>query len=384
MRLYKTIQVFFLFLLVGCSSDDPTRNNTFVPLTSIEVSGTYETMADQTINPYVAIGNFSGSFTRDITTEVIWGIEDGNIASVSNDNVWDGLVTALMPGETSVTATYDDISGSAPVRVTDADLTAIDISPQDVDLPIGFIQGYDAIGSFSDGTAQDITFLASWDSSDPEVATIDSTGLATTIASGNTTITGTWQDIAASSSLSVTEAVLTAITITPSRPSIALGTAIQFTAEGTYSDKSTSDVTDIVDWQSFPSNISYMYEGGLAEGVATGQAEISASLEVDNNTISDSVVLLVTNASLVSIMVTPENSRIQVDKSLQYTATGTFSDNTQQDITNTVTWISSNPAVGTISNSSISRGRFTSTGTGTTFIEAFYGGISDETPLTVE
>ena len=89
---------------------------------------------------------------------------------------------------------------------------------------------------------------------------------------------------------------------------------------------------------------------------------------------------------------TPENSTIQAGEKLQYTATGTFSDNTQQDITRDVTWLSSNPSAGSIINYGVSGGLFTSicesTGSCTTIIEAFIntgvGNVSDTTVLTVE
>ena len=44
---------------------------------------------------------------------------------------------------------------------------------------------------------------------------------------------------------------------------------------------------------------------------------------------------------------------------------------------------STDETVGIISNSSISRGLFISTGAGTTFIEAFFSGVGDETTLQV-
>ena len=106
MQLRITILSCLLLVAVGCSTEDPTRHNTFIPLTSIELSGAYEFMADQTVNQYTAIGDFSGAFTRDITTEVAWTIENNTIASVSNDAGSEGLVTALSPGETSITAMY--------------------------------------------------------------------------------------------------------------------------------------------------------------------------------------------------------------------------------------------------------------------------------------
>ncbi|MGB6288503.1 MAG: Ig-like domain-containing protein, partial [Desulfobulbales bacterium] len=242
---------------------------------------------------------------------------------------------------------------------------------------------YEAAGTFSDGSSQDVTILTTWESSDMNVATIDNAGLATTLASGSTTITGAWQGIESNASLLVTDATLTAVTITPETATIAQGTTVQFEAEGTFSDDTPRDITDIVDWQSTDDGIGIVYTDGLAEGIAPGQADISASYDVGGNTISATAALTVTNAVIESIIVTPENSTIQVGENQQYSATGTFSDGSEQDITELATWLTTNNSVGTISNSSDSRGLFSSIASGATDIKASFGGISGETLLTV-
>jgi len=372
-----------LLVLSGCWTDEPTRSNTFIPLTSIEVSATYQSMANNTVNQYTAMGDFSGSYTRDITAEVTWAIENNTIADVSNAAGSEGLVTALSPGETTITANYDDLSGSELVVVTAAVLAGIEIIPQDAELQVGITEQYEAAGTFSDGSSQDVTILTTWESSDMNVATIDNAGLATTLASGSTTITGAWQGIESNASLLVTDATLTAVTITPETATIAQGTTVQFEAEGTFSDDTPQDITDIVDWQSTDNGIGIIDTNGLAEGIAPGQADITASYDVGGNIISDTAVLTVSDAILESIIVTPENSTIQVGENLQYRATGTFSDNSEQDITELATWLTTNNSVGTVSNSSDSRGLFSSIASGATVIKASFGGISGETLLTV-
>jgi hypothetical protein len=395
MRLRIILLFCLLLILGGCSTDDPTLHNTFIPLSSMEVRAAYPSMADKTVNQYTVIGDFSGAFTRDITTEVAWVIENNSIANVSNDTGSEGLVTALSPGETSITAIYGDFSGRGQVVVTNALLTGIEITPQDAELQVGITQQYEAAGAFSDDSIQDITTLAVWESSDTDVASIDNAGLATTLDPGTdnvssgmrrvgiTTISAVWQEIEASTSLLVTGAILNAITITPDEASLAQGTAVQYQAEGVYTDGTTQDITEIVNWHSSDNGIAIVDTEGLAEGIASGQAEISASFDVDGNAISATALLTVTNAVLESIIVTPENSTIQAGENQQYSATGMFSDNTQQDITRIATWLSTDNTVGIISNSSFSRGLFISTGPGTTFIEAFFNGIGDETILTV-
>lgn len=56
---------------------------------------------------------------------------------------------------------------------------------------------------------------------------------------------------------------------------------------------------------------------------------------------------------LVSIEVTPADSSVLVNHSIQFTATGFFSDGSQQDITNRVTWSSSNTEAAIISNGGV-------------------------------
>lgn len=90
-----------------------------------------------------------------------------------------------------------------------------------------------------------------------------------------------------------------------------------------------------------------------------------------------------TTANLVSISVTPANHSIYSGSTGRFTATGTYSDNTTQDITTSVTWSSSNTAVATISNTTGSNGMATTLGNGTTTITASLDGVSGFTLLTV-
>lgn len=384
MRFSIITLICLIFGATGCSTDDPTRPNTFVPLTSIEVTGTYGTIADMTVDQYTAVGDFSGVFTRDMTAEVAWEIENDTIASVSSINGSEGLVTALSPGQTTITASAGEIAGSAPVIVTNAFLTGITISPQDTEFQAGVTLQYSAAGTFSDGSVQAVTALAAWESSDPDIATIDSAGLATTLRTGTSTIRGTWQGLEATADLLVTGATLTSIAVMPSEGAVAQGTTMEFVAEGTFSDDSILDITDIVEWQSSDTSVGIINVEGLATAIKPGETEIKASFVVDGAAISDTASLIVTDEVVESINISPEDSAIAKGSSLQFSATGTFSDDSVQDLTDLVTWHTSDYDVGTISNSPTSPGLFLSSETGDTVIEAIFDGISGETILTVE
>ena len=82
---------------------------------------------------------------------------------------------------------------------------------------------------------------------------------------------------------------------------------------------------------------------------------------------------------LVSIAVTPTNPSIVAGGQQQFTATGTYSDGSHQNLTNSANWTSSVPSVATISSSGLATG----VATGSTTIQAASGSINGSTGLTV-
>src|SRR5262249_9901343 len=91
------------------------------------------------------------------------------------------------------------------------------------------------------------------------------------------------------------------------------------------------------------------------------------------------VVFNVGNATLTSIAVTPANPTIQIGATQQFTATGTYSDNSTQNITAQVTWASSKTSVATIT----SLGLASAVSAGSATISATQGAVSGSTTLTV-
>jgi len=86
------------------------------------------------------------------------------------------------------------------------------------------------------------------------------------------------------------------------------------------------------------------------------------------------------NPTLTSIRVNPASPTFSIGTSQQFTATGVFSDGSIQDLTNSATWLSSNPSVASVSSS----GFVTAAGHGTSSISAASGSISGSTSLLVE
>src|SRR5438552_3543750 len=76
----------------------------------------------------------------------------------------------------------------------------------------------------------------------------------------------------------LTGATLKSIAVTPTAPSIYVDAAQQLTAVGTYSDGSTSDLTQVVDWSSNNPVVAAVSTKGLVTGVTKGSVTVSAQL----------------------------------------------------------------------------------------------------------
>ena len=106
-------------------------------------------------------------------------------------------------------------------------LQTINVTPQNVSIPIGSTQQFKATGNYSDGSTQDLTASAGWSSSSANVATIDSTGLATGVGAGSTTIAAASNQINGSTGFKVTVPPPNVADFNPK--SAAIGTLINVT-----------------------------------------------------------------------------------------------------------------------------------------------------------
>lgn len=168
---------------------------------------------------------------------------------------------------------------------------------------------------------------------------------------------------------------LASITVTPTNPSLAVGSTLPFTATGNLTGGGTENITPFVTWKSSATGVATISSGGVAAGVAAGTSTISAKL----GSITGSTVLTVTSAApvLVSIAVTPANASIPLGETLQYTATGTYNNGTTANLTNTATWNASGAA--TISTGGLAKG----VTEGTSTISANVGTVAGTAILTV-
>ncbi len=140
--------------------------------------------------------------------------------------------------------------------------------------------------------------------------------------------------------------------ITPLNLQIPLGTTRQLTATFVARDKSKTDITAVAEWESSDELTATVSSDGIVSSVQTGTVTITATYEG----ITASIDVTISPAVLMSIAVSSLNSSAPRGTNEQFTATGTYSDLSTHDITNDVTWTSSNDAIAAVSNSAGTQG----------------------------
>ena len=370
---------------VATISGSATLTVTPAVLISINVTPANVTIGTLTTQTFTAIGTYTNNTTQDVTNDATWASSDPSVAPLNGTTA-----TGLTAGTTNISATVGIIVGSTPLHVTGATLVSIEVTPANPTAPVGFNVQFTATGHFTDGTnntTQDLTPDVLWGSSSDTNASISnaggSEGLATALQQGSSTISATIAGITGSTLLTVTTSPLVSIEVTPATASIALGTTQTFGAIAHFMDGSSLVVTPQVSWSSSALGVATVSNASGTKGVATSVSAGSAIITASLNGASGNAMLTVTPATLLSIAITPANPSTALATAVPFTAMGTYSDATTQDITTSVTWNSGDQNVATISNAPGSEGLATPALTGTTTITATLNAIVASTLLTV-
>ena len=345
----------------------------------IAVSPVGSSIAAGLTQQFTATGTYSDGSTQDITATVTWQSDTSTVARISAS----GVATAASVGAANISATSGSISGSTSLTVTPAQLVSIAITPAIPSIPLGSTQQFAATGTYTDGSTQDLTATAHWSSSNSAVATVSNSigtyGVATSGATGNTTIAASLGSVSGSTILTVTPAQLQSISISPANPSIVVGSSQHFSATGTYSDSTTVDLTSTATWSSDTSAVATVNSSGLAQGVSTGSAGITAAV----GSISGTTSLAVSPAPLVSITVSPSTASIPLGTTQAFQATGNYADGSQQVLTSSVHWSTSDLTVATVSNAAGTYGLASTVAPGSVTVTATSGTISGTASLAV-
>jgi uncharacterized protein YjdB len=224
-------------------------------------------------------------------------------------------------------------------------------------------------------TTNDITGSVTWSVSNPSVATINSSGVATAVGAGYTQITAQSNGITATSDLTVNipantgaaSGSIASIAVIPGSQSVASPTQTsQFLAIGTTSTGATVNLTNQVAWTSSSTQIATIGAGtGLASAVGQGSVTITA---LYNNSGGGTVVAGTANFTVTggtaekytAVNITPSAQSVSASgQSGQFIALGTSgTTGLDADVTSSaqIKWSSSIPTIASVSQSGLVTG----------------------------
>ena len=264
-------------------------------------------------------------------------------------------------------------------------MTGISISQSLVNAGIGAIVNVTAQAIYTPLGTQDITDIATWSSANSAIASV-SNGAITLNNPGTATITVSYAGFSQTVTVFVQNKSLVSLAVSPLTHSMGVNGVRNYVATATYSDSSTANVTNSAVWSSTNTAVATISNApptiGRASALAGGSSVITATM----GALSSNSNLTINGSTLVSIVITPDDGLVTSNGSYQLRATGTFSDSSTSDITELVTWSSSNTSATTISNISGSKGIATTpsfSGYRSTVITATLGAVSDTTPFGV-
>ena len=262
----------------GSVTGTATLNVTTATLVSINITPSNPIVPPHAKIQLTAIGTFSDG-SQLVLSGVSWHTSAARYAMVNGS----GILRTKKSSNKAVTvsATLNGVTGTTSVTITSMTIQALTINPIAPTIAVGTTRQFALLGLFSDGvTTVDLTASARWQTSNYLDAVINRQGIATGVAAGTVTISGSINgQTPATATLTVSNATIQSITVTPALPTIALGAAQQFAAIGLFSDGSSQDITSVVTWTSSTPTVAVVNQNGVASSATHGQTNINATFK---------------------------------------------------------------------------------------------------------
>ena len=278
---------------------------------------------------------------------VTWSSSNTGIATVNGS----GVVTALAPGSSTMTATSEGKSGTASVAVSSVPVASVTVAPATASPPVG--QTVQLTATPQDASGNPLSGrVITWSSSSTTVATVSGSGLVTARAAGSATITATSEGQSGTAAITVpAPAPVASVSVRPSSATLRIGQTVQLTA--TPKDANGNPLTGrTITWGSSNTAVATVTGSGLVTGVVAGSATITATSEGQSGT---AAITVPAPAPVASVSVNPASASVQVGQTVQLVATP--KDANGNPLTGrTVTWGSSNTAVATVTASGLVTG----------------------------
>lgn len=383
-----------LFVLIGCEKGDPTDLKEAVRLASLNISSITIEPADGTITTgyafqFAAIGHHPDGSTTDITNSVIWSSSNEAIATVNSG----GKVTTVTDGDVAIAASLSSLDGSTSLTASSDPLESIAIfadttTPNDLSVSACKNLQLKAIGTYN-GIAREsipITKNVSWSVPSDNgsfSSEKDEEGLLFTKTDGTIVVLASLDGIDSPDTNVTANNDLTLITVAPENATLAIGSTLQYSATGNYSDASTTVITENALWSSETQATADFDtpDNGEITGLAVGSTIITASCGTDPGTGIEGTTNLTVNEIVVdSLQFEDTEGRAinpldtVVDAITEVRLIAYISDGSQEDVTENSQWTEFNSTgnIVSVNNASGEKGKVTALAVGTGVVQATY------------
>ncbi len=270
---------------------------------------------------------------------VSWSATPESVVTVKQDG-FNGIVSAVGPGEGTVTVTTSDGGFQASCKVTveaaTIDVESITLDHETLDLKEGETATLTATVLPENATDKTV----SWKSTNPDVATVDEEGNVTAILAGQASITASSGGKEASCQVTVNKIEVDGVTVTPATLELVEGDVFQLSAS-----VSPAEADQTVEWKSMDESVARVdYNNGIVTAVSPGSTRIFARSKAFPDQQGSCEITVTPDPTLKGIELSSAIMTLQVGESRTLTVNYTPSYAAKKN----VSWASSNPSVAAV------------------------------------
>ena len=301
------------------------------------------------------------------------------VTAVATAGTTTATVTGVTKGTANIVASVEGKSTAVPVFVVDPTVATVTVTAT---VPTTFFVGetLQATSTARDASNNALTsFVTTWTSSAPTVASVSTTGLITALAAGTTTITAASGGKMGTLNITVSLVPVARVVLTlPKAAQVGRSTSVAADLRNS-SGTALSSTSRAFGWHSSNESIATISATGVITGITYGTTIVTCVVENKVGTL----VVNVTEAGIDYIVVSPDSSDLKVGATRQYTATAFDVDSVALSVAalagRPFSWSTANTATARVSDTGLVLG----IATGTTMVSASIGAVSDNAKVVI-
>ena len=301
------------------------------------------------------------------------------VTAVATAGTTTATVTGVTKGTANIVASVEGKSTTVPVFVVDPTVATVTVTAT---VPTTFFVGetLQATSTARDASNNALTsFVTTWTSSAPTVASVSTTGLITALAAGTTTITAASGGKMGTLNITVSLVPVARVVLTlPKAAQVGRSTSVAADLRNS-SGTALSSTSRTFGWHSSNESIATISATGVITGITYGTTIVTCVVENKVGTL----VVNVTEAGIDYIVVSPDSSDLKVGATRQYTATAFDVDSVALSVAalagRPFSWSTANTATARVSDTGLVLG----IATGTTMVSASIGAVSDNAKVVI-